>query len=296
MEDDASTTSIGRHWAIASETGRLREVLLCRPDHYDWIPTNDIARATLVGGHVIDRDVLLAQYAEFEDALRTAGVHCRYLEPEPGLPYQVYTRDSSQMTPWGVARTRLAMPQREGESREVERFYAAAGTPVWREAPDAAIEGGDIHLVRDKLAIVGHSGGRTVKSAAEVFAAGCFEEGWEARTVPFDEHFLHLDVIFSMVADGLALACEDALGADFPGFLEDKGIRRISVSLDEAMDGMACNVLALGQGRVLSPRHSRRVNALMRAEGLEVLDPALDLFAAGGGSAHCMTMPLLRDP
>ena len=25
-------------------------------------------------------------------------------------------------------------------------------------------------------------------------------------------------------------------------------------------------------------------------------DPELDLFAAGGGSVHCMTMPLAREP
>jgi arginine deiminase len=34
----------------------------------------------------------------------------------------------------------------------------------------------------------------------------------------------------------------------------------------------------------------------LRAEGITVLDPELDEFARGGGSVHCMTMPLLRDP
>ena len=58
---------------------------------------------------------------------------------------------------------------------------------------------------------------------------------------------------------------------------------------------MSCNLLALGADRVLSPRHSARINAALRAEGLEVLDPELDLFAAGGGSVHCMTMPLARE-
>jgi arginine deiminase len=27
-----------------------------------------------------------------------------------------------------------------------------------------------------------------------------------------------------------------------------------------------------------------------------VFDPPLDLFALGGGSVHCMTMPLNREP
>jgi arginine deiminase len=46
---------------------------------------------------------------------------------------------------------------------------------------------------------------------------------------------------------------------------------------------------------VISPRHSTRINAALRAEGLTVYDPELDLFAAGGGSVHCMTMPLRRE-
>jgi N-dimethylarginine dimethylaminohydrolase len=54
--------------------------------------------------------------------------------------------------------------------------------------------------------------------------------------------------------------------------------------------------LALGGDRVVSPRHSARINAALRGEGLEVLDPELNLFAAGGGSVHCMTMPLSREP
>jgi N-dimethylarginine dimethylaminohydrolase len=59
---------------------------------------------------------------------------------------------------------------------------------------------------------------------------------------------------------------------------------------------MSCNLLALGNDRVISPQHSTRLNAVLRAEGVTVLDPELDEFARGGGSVHCMTMPLLRDP
>ena len=114
--------------------------------------------------------------------------------------------------------------------------------------------------------------------------------------VGFDEHYLHLDVIFSMVAPGLALVCPDALPETFLSGLLGHGIRTIPVSVPEAMEDMACNVLALGGERVLGPRHLRRINTALRVEGLTVLDPDLDIFSAGGGSAHCMTMPLRRVP
>ena len=295
MSERLIDTSLDTGVMVASETGRLTDVLLCPPDEYRWIPTNDIARKTIAERGEVDAAALRTQYAEFEAALAEAGVVRHYLVPKEGLPYQVYTRDSSQMTPWGVARTRLAMPERRGEHAAVDAFYAAAGIPVWGPAPRDVIEGGDIHVVRNGLLVVGHSGGRTSPAAAAAFADLFRAEAWEALTVGFDEHHLHLDVIFSMVTPGLALVCESALPQDFLTALEARGIRRLAVSYDEAMGAMACNVLALGEEHVLSPRHLTRVNALLRAEGLTVLDPELDLFAAGGGSAHCMTMPLRRN-
>ena len=47
--------------------------------------------------------------------------------------------------------------------------------------------------------------------------------------------------------------------------------------------------------RVVSARGSARLNAALRAEGLEVLDPDLSLFTAGGGGPHCLTCPLKRE-
>ncbi|MFO0513635.1 MAG: hypothetical protein ACK5YF_01530, partial [Rhodobacterales bacterium] len=86
-------------WSLQSETGRLTDVLVCRPDNYGWIPTNAIARATLLSGTPLDRARLDAEYAEFEAALHEAGVTRHYLMPEAHLKYQVYTRDSSQVSP-----------------------------------------------------------------------------------------------------------------------------------------------------------------------------------------------------
>jgi N-dimethylarginine dimethylaminohydrolase len=278
-------------WTLDSETGPLTDVLLCRPDHYDWIPTNAIARATLAAGTDLPHAALLAEYTEFEAALDQAGVTRHYLTPELHLPYQVYTRDSSQTSPGGSVLTMLAMPQRRGEYAAVLSFFDNA---MWKMATRGTVEGGDIHLIRPGLAAIGTSGGRTDKAGAEQYAGWLRDLGWEVMVVPFDDHFLHLDVIFSMVAPGLALACPEALPDEFVAWLQAHQIRLIPVGYRAAMADMACNVLALGRDRVISPRHSTTTNAALRAEGITVLDPELRLFSHGGGSAHCMTMPLRR--
>lgn len=283
-------------WEISSETGVLRDVLLCRPDHYEWIPSNDIARRALDAGKRADPAVLAAQYREMEDALDQAGVTRHYLTPSPGLPYQIYTRDSSQMTPWGVMITQMERPQRRGELGDILGFYETLGVPRWKVASAGNVEGGDIHVIGRNLMAVGYSGGRTERSGAEQLVGWFRDAGWEAIAVPFAEHFLHLDVIFCMLNQDMAVACTDVLPDTFLDWLAAHGIRTIPASYKEAMYDMACNVLALGRDRIISPAHCTRINAAMRAEGFEVLTPALDQFATGGGSIHCMTMPLRRDP
>lgn len=281
-------------WLINSETAELKDVLLCPPVNYQWIPTNDIARRTLAEGKQPDAQGIQRQFRELVDSLEGAGVVCHYLDPEPQLPYQVYTRDSSQVTPWGVVATQMFRPERRGELASVVSFYEKNGQGIWRFASSRAVEGGDIHIIRPGLLAIGASGERTTIQGAEQFASWFEGEGWDTRVIQFSEHFLHLDVIFSMVADNLALAVEDVIDDDDLDWFRGNGIRLLPVSYREAMIEMGCNVLALGNGRVVSPRHSKRINEMLRAEGLTIIDPELDLFSRGGGSVHCMTMPLRR--
>jgi N-dimethylarginine dimethylaminohydrolase len=279
-------------WAVDSETGVLTDVLLCRPDHYAWQDTNAVAHGTLASGAPFDAARAAARFEGLVEILRREGARPHFLKPEPHLPYQVYTRDSSQTTPWGPVLTQLRMPQRRGEYASVIGFhggdflaYASAGT----------CEGGDIHIIRPGLLLIGHSGVRTDLAGARQMAAWFEARGWETRLQPFAEHFLHLDVLFCMAADDLAVCCLEVLGPEFGRWLAHHGIGVVEAGYAEVM-AMSCNLLSLGGGRVISPAHSVRINGELRARGLTVFDPPLEDFAQGGGSVHCMTMPLRREP
>lgn len=279
-------------WFIDSETGELSDVLLCPPDHYSWIASNDIAIRNLEKGLHVERKAMQAQFGELVSALEGAQVACHRVEARAGLPYQVYTRDSSQTTPWGTVVTRLMRPERRAEESAINAFYG--DDAIWRRCTKGHIEGGDIHVIRPGLLAVGVTGGRTDVAGAEEFIGWFEEAGWTCRMIHFSEHFLHLDVIFCMVAENLAIACVDVIDDEDLAWFRDQGIQLLPVSYKEAMHGMGCNVLALGRDRVVSPRHSTRVNAMLRAEGIAVIDPELDQFSQGGGSIHCMSMPLRR--
>ncbi|MFH5925093.1 dimethylarginine dimethylaminohydrolase family protein [Roseomonas xinghualingensis] len=284
----------GPAWRVSSETAPLREVLLCPPDHYRWIPANSIARRTLAEARQLPTMAQLqAQHAELVHAIGQGGATVHLIAPEPHLPYMAYTRDSVAVTQRGPVLCQLERPQRRGEYAFLIDYHARNGSEFWRKSNAGTLEGGDIHIIRPGLATIGASGGRTDRAGAEQMAGWLREEGWEVRVEEFDEHFLHLDVLFCMAAPGLAVACEDVLDPAFLDWLRAHGIRWIPVPYRAAMN-LGCNILALGQDRVVSARESTELNAALRAEGLEVLDPALSLFTAGGGGPHCLTCPLRR--
>ena len=59
---------------------------------------------------------------------------------------------------------------------------------------------------------------------------------------------------------------------------------------------LGCNVVALGDDKVLSTAASKDLNDRLRARGFEVYDPDVSMFTQGGGGVHCMCQPLRRDP
>ncbi|MBO6640334.1 MAG: amidinotransferase [Roseitalea sp.] len=280
-------------WGVRCETDVLTDVLLCRPDHYRWNPVNRASRETLAAGIELNIDHLKAQYAEFEGALDQAGVRRHYLESEPHLPYQCYTRDSSQMTPWGVVHLMLQAETRRGEYASVIRFYEQAGIPVFNWATRGKLEGGDIHLVREGLLLIGASGVRSDDEGAHQFAAWFEAQGWQCHIATFPDHFLHFDTLFSMAADGLAVCCVDVVADETLDWLTSHGIELIPASFKEASRA-ATNLLPLGNDRVISPAENTEVNAQLRAHGIEVFDPNYQLFTMGGGSVRCTSMALHR--
>src|SRR5471032_2599950 len=90
------------HWGIDSEYGRLIDVLLGPIDHYNWQAGNAVAQRSERVGRKFDAKLAARQHGEMVDAYEQAGVRVHRLAPDEQLPYQVFARDSSVMTPWGA--------------------------------------------------------------------------------------------------------------------------------------------------------------------------------------------------
>ncbi len=283
----------GDSWGVDSEHGRLLDALVCPPDNFRWLPTSAISRATLESGQRFDGDLARRQHAAMVAAYEEAGVRVHFLEPDPALPYQVFARDSSAMTPDGAVITQLHQWWRRGEYAPAIRFYEQRKIPIRGMVTAGALEGGDVMILEPGCAVIGAGEARTQEPAARQLAGWLAADGWEVRVEPIPERFVHLDVLLAVLGVRLVAACTDVLAAGFVTWLRDRGFELIDVPADDAFQ-LGANAISLGDERVLSVAGAGSLNAAMRAHGLAVEELDLSMFTLGGGGAHCLVQALRR--
>lgn len=281
-------------WGVDSEYGRLLDVLVGPIANFSWQAGNAVAQRSERVGLSFDKAAAEAQHREMIHAYEQAGVKVHLLEADAALPYQIFARDSSVMTPWGAIIMQLQKPYRRGEIAEVLRFYLRNDIPIYDIVTAGNVEGGDFMVLKPGVAACGFSGERSIEPAVEQIAGWFEAEGWEFHRYAFDPHFLHLDVQIGMLAEGLAVVCEEAVEPGLVDWLKSKGIRVIPTSYGDAMQ-LGTNVVALGDERVLVPASAGNLIAACRAEGLTVFDPDVSMISAGGGAVHCMCQALRRE-
>jgi N-dimethylarginine dimethylaminohydrolase len=281
-------------WGADSETGKLHEVLLGPPENFTWLPTSAISKATLESGEKFDHELALSQHRELVSIYESAGVTVHKLEPDPALPYQVFARDSSVMTPKGAIVTQMAQQWRRGEYAPVIRFYEDNDIPVRGMITAGAIEGGDVTIVEPGVMLIGNGEERTQIQAARQLAEWMESEGWEVRIEPIPGQFVHIDVLVSILAPKLAAVCVESASGGLVAWLREKGFEILEVSTADAFE-LGVNAISLGGERVISTAGSAKLNEQMRALGLEVFDPDLSMFTKGGGGAHCLAQALRRE-
>ncbi|MEA2333139.1 MAG: hypothetical protein QOH58_3277 [Thermoleophilaceae bacterium] len=289
-----ATTRAEPAWGVDSEYGRLLDVLLCPPDHFRWLPTSAISRATLDSGLVFDHGQAMRQHAEMVSVYEAEGVTVHFLEPEPALPYQVFARDSSINVPAGPIVTQCAQWWRRGEYAPVIRFYQEQGIPISDMVTAGSLEGGDFMIVEPGVAAIGTGEERTQEQAARQLAQWLERDGWEVRVERIPPHFLHIDVLACMLGEKLAAVCVEQASNGFVAWLKEKGVEIVPVTLEAALK-LGVNGVCLGGDRVLSTAESSDLNARLRALGLTVHDPELSAFTLGGGGAHCLMQAIRRE-
>jgi len=292
--DGGSTPELSR-WGINSEYGVLKDLLVGPIDNYQWQSGNAASRRTLRVGTPFDADIARRQHQEMLDAYKTAGVTTHLLTPDATLPYQLYARDSSVMTPWGPIVTQMYSPWRRGEWSPVVKEYQKLDIPIYDIITAGSLEGGDFMVLEPGVILCGYTGERTSQAGFEQMKGWLEKEGWEVKGYQFDPYFLHIDVLVAMLAEKLVAVCVDAVEPELISWFKSRQIEVIDISYPQVMK-LGVNVVALGNDRVMLPAENIELKQKCLAQGLEVFDPDISMITPGGGGVHCMCQPLRREP
>src|SRR3984893_15068065 len=197
-------------WGFKNETDALTDVLLGPADHLKHMATSSWSRKTL-REHPADIAGAKQQHQELQSAYAHFGVKIHWHQAESELPMQVYSRDSSVMTPYGAVITAMANWWRRGENYAAIRTYQRLGIPIYDMVTAGAFEGGDLNVIEEGCVLIGCGGARTQEEGARQVEGWFNKEGWETRVAFIDEYYVHIDLMVVPIAPKLTAVCLSAI-------------------------------------------------------------------------------------
>lgn len=287
-----------KRWGINNDYTKLTDVLLGKPEYFKWVDAGPLIGRTLANAHKtgvqFDLQLAMKQHSEMVSIYEENGVTCHYLDSDEVLHRNFFARDSSAMTPWGALICHMQLKCRRADYALAIKFYQENDIPIWKFATAGHFEGGDFNIIEPGRVLIGHCGERSEQEGSEQVAEFVRAEGWEAVVAPISREFVHMDGLIVPLAEKLAVACIDAMEPWLVDIVKGWGIEIVDVSYREAKN-LGVNLVALGDGKVLSMAGATDLNAKMKALGFEVYDPDMSMFTLGGGGVHCLSQALCRE-
>jgi N-dimethylarginine dimethylaminohydrolase len=284
-----------------SMVGPLERVLVCSPRTAGWNHPERVARWRDLGFyHEPDFAQAQAQHDALCHELEAAGAEVIELAPTNDLSLDaVYTHDASLPTDYGLIVMRPGKANRVPEGQHHNSFckglaIRTLGTIIF----PGTTEAGDILWLDSQTLLVGH-GYRTNAAGIEQMRDLLAHKGVQVLSAPLPygpgpSACLHLMSLISLLDEHTALVDLPWLAVETVELLKARGFQFIEIDSSER-DTLACNVLALGNKRLLALEENRKTNHRLRHAGFEVRTfPGSELCINGSGGPTCLTRPLLR--
>ena len=279
----------------------LRRVMVCSPRSAGWdTPGQSSGWQKLGFLHRPDFGAAQAQHETLCHQLQESGAEVVQLPGSQDLSLDaVYTHDPSLATDYGLIAMNPGKSSRRVEAQRHSEFCQRLGMSILGEikSPGTA-EAGDIVWLNSKTLLVGN-GYRTNPAGIAQLRALIGPKGVEVIAAPLPhgsgpDVCLHLMSLISLLDENTALVDLPWLAVETVELLKLRSYQ--FVEIDPAERGtLACNVLALGNKRLLALEENPKTNARLRAAGFDVRTfPGSELCINGGGGPTCLTRPLLR--
>ena len=284
-----------------SMVGALQLVMVCSPRTAGWNQADRVAHWQELG---FQRAPDFARAQEDHEIvcreLKSAGAEIIAISSAADFSLDaVYAHDASLPTDFGLIMMRPGKLNRVAEGQHHASFCESLGVPIFGKitAPGTT-EAGDILWLDSKTLLIGH-GYRTNAVGIRQMRDLLAPKGVEVLSAPLPygpgpSACLHLMSLISLLDDRTALVDLSWLAVETVELLKYRGFKFIEIEASER-DTLACNVLALGNNRLLAIEENQNTNTRLRQAGFDVRTfPGSELCINGSGGPTCLTRPLLR--
>jgi len=281
--------------------GTLKRVLVCSPATAGWDkPANMALWQELGFHHGVNSGQAVAQHAALCRELQTVGAELVSLPTSPALTLDaVYAHDASVSTDYGMIILRPGKGNRVAESARHREFYQQMNIPVLGEVRAPAVaEGGDMIWLGSRTLLIGQ-GYRTNSAGIQQIRELLAPEGVEVLSAPLPygpgpSACLHLMSLISLLDEKTALVDLPWLAVETVELLRARGYSFIEIDPGER-ETLACNVLALGNRKLLALEENASTNNRLKQARFDVRTfTGTELCINGSGGPTCLTRPLLR--
>ena len=282
-------------------SGALQRVMLCSPRTAGWnLPERAAHWRDLGFHHAPDFASSQSQHEALCRELETAGAEVIEIPPAPDLSLDaVYAHDASLPTDYGLIELRPGKPNRLPEAPPQAAFCETLDFPTLGTiTPPGTAEAGDMIWLDHKTLLIGH-GYRTNPAGIQQIRALLAPKGVDVLSAPLPygpgpSACLHLMSLISLLDHHTALVDLPWLAVETVELLKSRGFQFVEIDPAER-DTLACNVLALGNNRLLAIEENHSTNARLRYAGFDLRAfPGSELCINGSGGPTCLTRPLLR--
>jgi N-dimethylarginine dimethylaminohydrolase len=282
-------------------TGELLRVMVCPPGNAGWDISGKAAAWRELGfQHAPDFAAAQSQHEILCGLLREGGAEVACLPTTESLTLDaVYAHDASLATDYGLVLMNPGKKSRVAEAQAHANFCRELGIPVFGEIGlPGTSESGDMVWLDSRTLLIG-DGYRTNKAGIEQMRSLLSAKNVEVLSAPLPygpgpSACLHLMSLMSMLDERTILIDLPWLAVETVELLKGRGFHLIEIEYSER-DTLACNVLALGQKRLIALAENARTNQRLRDAGFDVRTfPASEICINGAGGPTCLTRPLLR--
>lgn len=270
-----------------NEYDTLKEVIVCEPKN---ININSLINETQKHYISIGVDVQQAriQFDHFTKILRSNGIDTLELPTKRLLNEQVFTRDIGFTIGNMLLVGKMASEVRREETSVLQNFLSSNGIPYYNIF-NQSIEGGDV-IIDNEIVYVGISQRTDWSSYLELKH---FLNEHTVTPLPFSHQYLHLDCVFNILSENLALIYSPAFSRQEINLLSEK-YDLIEVDQEEQFS-LGTNILSLGNRRIVSLPNNKKVNNQLKLHRYEVIEVEFDEIIKSGGSFRCCTLPIRRE-